>query len=180
MAEQYSTVSIEFHKYEYEYKYEYAQLRYYGLPPAALLTSPPNCPSSANPSIPNSFPTFSLHLPLPSQPRLVFPIRQPQHASPLRHTQRLPHLHQRPRLQGGLCRREGTTTAAAVYAICLLSAARAAAAPTMGLRDLGYYPLHLTAIFQKCNLKFTAGALGSRSAFKVRGPAVTSSLRHPP
>jgi hypothetical protein len=36
------------------------------------------------------------------------------------------------------------------------------------------------AIFQKCNLRFTTGALGSRSAFKVRGLAVTSSLRQPP
>ena len=112
VAEQYSTVSIKFYKYEYEY--EHAQLRYYGLPPAALLTSPPNYPSSANPSIPNSFPTFSLHLPLQSQPRLISPMRQRQHISPLRRTQRLPHPRQRPRLQGGLCRREGTTTAAAV------------------------------------------------------------------
>ena len=148
VAEQYSTVSIKFYKYKYKYKYkynyEYAQLRYYGLPPAALLTSPPNGPSSANPSIPHSFPTSSLHLPLPSQPRLISPMRQRQHVSPLRRPQRLPHPHQRPRLQGGLCRREGTTTAAAVCAIYLLSAARAAAAPTLGLRDLGYYPLHLT------------------------------------
>jgi hypothetical protein len=142
VAEQYSTVSIKF--YKYKYKYEHAQLPYYGLPPAALLTSPPNCPSSANPSIPHSFPTFSLHLPLPSQPRLISPMRQRQHVSPLRRPQRLPHPRQRPRLQGGLCRREGTTTAAAVCAIYLLSAARAAAAPTLGLRDLGYYPLHLT------------------------------------
>jgi hypothetical protein len=41
IAEQYSTISITLYEYEYKYEYEYAQLRNYGPPPAALLTSPP-------------------------------------------------------------------------------------------------------------------------------------------
>jgi len=74
------------------------------------------------------------------------PHSQRQHVSPLRRTQLLPHPHQRPRLQSGLCRPEGTMTAKAMYALSVLSAARTAAARTLGRGRSGYYPLHFTLL----------------------------------
>ena len=145
---------------------------------AALFTSPPTsyCPSSANSSLPHSSPMLPHHLPPPSQPRVIYPMRQHQHASPLRRKHLRSHPHQCLRLIcRGICWREDTTLAMVVYATqyILLPAGTAAAA----LRSIIYPPRFTFIFITMIEVQLKRFDWGSRIEVGVQGssPGVTMS-----